>query len=163
MTSNHSICEARAERQQSRQCHILSWHVRIIYADHCPDIGQPWGSNWYLNTTKILICDTITTTKGLSTGTLRLHVATCHVPENVSQSFSTLTIIVIFNSKFYEGIPIVCVVLCSFSGVKPWSVLPCFVFSLQLWGNEDTLCWNTFLAIQGLSKYCLKKLIASYT
>ena len=31
------------------------------------------------------------TTQGLSTGTLRLHVATCHVPENVSQSFSSLT------------------------------------------------------------------------
>ena len=31
------------------------------------------------------------TTQGLSTGTLRLHVATCHVPENVSQNFSTLT------------------------------------------------------------------------
>ena len=30
------------------------------------------------------------TTEGLSTGTLRLHVATCHMPENVSQSFSTL-------------------------------------------------------------------------
>ena len=33
----------------------------------------------------------VSTTQGLSAGTLRLHVATCHVPENVSQSFSTLT------------------------------------------------------------------------
>ena len=36
-------------------------------------------------------CLNPSSTQGLSTGTLRLHVATCHVPENVSQSFSTLT------------------------------------------------------------------------
>ena len=36
-------------------------------------------------------CLKVSTTQGLATGTLRLHVATCHVPENVSQSFSTLT------------------------------------------------------------------------
>ena len=36
-------------------------------------------------------CLNLSTTQGLSAGTLRLHVATCHVPENVSQSFSTLT------------------------------------------------------------------------
>ena len=33
----------------------------------------------------------LSTSQGLSTGTLRLHVATCHVPENVSQSFPILT------------------------------------------------------------------------
>ena len=36
-------------------------------------------------------CLKVSTPQGLSAGTLRLHVATCHVPENVSQSFSTLT------------------------------------------------------------------------
>ena len=36
-------------------------------------------------------CLNTSTTQGLSPGTLRVHVATCHVPENVSQSFSTLT------------------------------------------------------------------------
>ena len=36
-------------------------------------------------------CLKVSTTQGLSPGTLRVHVATCHVPENVSQSFSTLT------------------------------------------------------------------------
>ena len=36
-------------------------------------------------------CLNLSTTQGLSADTLRLHVATCHVPENVSQSFSNLT------------------------------------------------------------------------
>ena len=36
-------------------------------------------------------CLKVSTTQGLSAGNIRLHVATCHVPENVSQSFSTLT------------------------------------------------------------------------
>ena len=32
-------------------------------------------------------CLNISTTQGLSAGNLRLHVATCHVPENVPQSY----------------------------------------------------------------------------
>ena len=36
-------------------------------------------------------CLKVSTTQGLSAGNLRVHVATCNVPENVSQSFSTLT------------------------------------------------------------------------
>ena len=36
-------------------------------------------------------CLKVSTTQGLAAATLRVHVATCHVPENVSQSFSTLT------------------------------------------------------------------------
>ena len=36
-------------------------------------------------------CLKLSTTQGLPTGILRLQVVTCHVPENVSQSFLTLT------------------------------------------------------------------------
>ena len=36
-------------------------------------------------------CLKLSTTQGLSTGILRLHVSMCHMPENMSQSFSTLT------------------------------------------------------------------------
>ena len=36
-------------------------------------------------------CLKVSTTQGLSAGNLILHVATCHVPENVYQRFSTLT------------------------------------------------------------------------
>ena len=32
-------------------------------------------------------CLKVSTTQGLAAGTLRLHVATCHVPENVPQSY----------------------------------------------------------------------------
>ena len=57
------------------------------------------GLNWILNTTfgnvthlffeqiEKFQCLKVSTTQGLAPGTLRLHLATCHVPENVPQSY----------------------------------------------------------------------------
>ena len=62
-----------------RSQHYILWRLKFQKSGEIIlDLSQFWDTCWLI-------------TQGLSTGILRLHVAKCHMPEKVSQSYSTLT------------------------------------------------------------------------
>ena len=89
-STNKGVMAILVEGYNHKKCWKLSFSEKTTFLKDFTVIKMAITPMFFEQIEKFQ-CLTLSTTQGLSTGTLRLHMATCHVPENVSQSFSTLT------------------------------------------------------------------------